>query len=721
MASPNSGSYCHRIRSLDVVTVRHLVFVIVVVTQLLSCQSAMTSSAAAVGGHVIEARRRRAADSTEWEEEWRLKVVDEEAQAKDWLAEFYGLAEQAYTEWMNAYWDFNVNVTDHNNRLLMAATERKTAFIKATFVNISRFNWQNFTDVSLYRQFEKLADIGHSVLSVKEVLRADNLRSEMQTTYSVATVCNRPADRGTNDSDKCYGLHPDMTRIVASSRDWEELVWAWQGWRDVTGRKMRKPFIEFSQLLNKAARLNGYTDNGEYWRAPFETPDLKEQIERLWSQVKPLYEQLHGYVRRRLIDSYPQYSHRFPNTGHIPAHLTGNMWAQSWTAIMDLVMPFPNQSSPDVTKELVEQGYNATAMFQLADEFFQSLGLDPMPEMFWKKSMLEKPDDGRQVVCHASAWDFYTGNDFRIKQCTDVTGEYLMTTHHEMGHVQYYLNYRHLPIVFRKGANPGFHEAIGDVMALSVNTPEHLQKIGLMKEFNETAEEDLNYLMKQALEKVAFLPFGYLIDKWRWSIFEGVTTKDTYNTDWWKLRCSIQGVSPPVERTEADFDGGSKFHIPNNTPYIRYFVSYIIQFQFQKALCQAANITAPLHRCDIYQSRAAGDLLRRSLALGASVPWPDVMQVMTGQRAMDAGPLLEYFQPLYDWLRRQNEGHDVTWDDKCPPGSYPDAASGDKAPLAYTSAAAAELPGVFVRAVACVVALRAIFVRDFWAAFASLR
>lgn len=461
-------------------------------------------------------------------------------------------------------------------------------------------------------------------------------------------------------------------------------------------KKDKSNYSEFVDLLNKAARLNGFADNGEYWRSYFEMDDLKETIEQLWRQVRPLYQQLHAYVRRKLIDAYSQHRDHFPASRHIPAHLFGNMWAHTWTNLLPLMIPFANQSSSNVTKELVEQGYNATAMFRLADEFFTSIGLDPVPPLFWQKSMLVKPDDGREVICHASAWDFMNGKDFRIKQCTDVTSEYLRTTHHEMGHVQYYLMYRHLPLSYRAGANPGFHEAVGDIISLSVDTPEHLQKIGLMKNFRDTEEADLNYLMKQALEKIAFLPFGYLIDKWRWSIFEGATTSETYNAHWWKLRCSLQGISPPVGRTNEDFDAGSKFHVPNNTPYIRYFVSFIIQFQFHKALCQAANISPrrPLHRCDIYQSREAGNLLRRMLELGSSKPWPDAMEVMTGQRNMDAGPLLEYFQPLHDWLRQQNAGHEVTWDDSCPPGSV--AGSSDR--IVGFRLVAADRCAVFMRA-----------------------
>jgi len=273
---------------------------------------------------------------------------------------------------------------------------------------------------------------------------------------------------------------------------------------------------------------------------------------------------------------------------------------------------------------------------------------------------------GRKVVCHASAWDFYNAKDVRIKQCTDITMQDLITVHHEMGHVEYYLQYKGQPVRFRRGANPGFHEAVGDVLSLSVSTPEHLKEIGLLDKVENDEESDINFLFTMALKKIAFIPFGFLIDQWRWNVFKGKTSVENYNVDWWKLRCKYQGVSSPVERGPNDFDPGAKYHVPANTPYIRYFVSYIIQFQFHEALCKEAGNTRPLHRCDIYKSKKAGTKLADMLSLGSSVPWPDAMEKITGQRKMDAAPLIKYFEPLTTWLKKQNEGQQVEWKPECP-------------------------------------------------------
>ncbi|KRT83863.1 Peptidase, partial [Oryctes borbonicus] len=350
--------------------------------------------------------------------------------------------------------------------------------------------------------------------------------------------------------------------------------------------------------------------------------------------------------------------------GPIPAHLLGNMWAQTWGNIVDITLPYPNVTSPVVTQEMLSQGYTPLKMFQTANDFFVSLNLTAMPASFWEKSILEKPSDGRELVCHASAWDFYD-NDVRIKQCTRVNEEDLYTAHHEMGHIEYFLQYSTQPVAYRQGANSGFHEAVGDVISLSVSTPKHLQKISLLNHTSLDISEALNSLYKTGLDKIVFLPFGYIMDLWRWDVFAGKTPKDNWNCKWWELRHDYQGVEPPVDRSEDDFDPAGKYHTVASVPYIRYFVSFIIQFQFHRALCLKAgdyvpnDPNKPLHNCDIYRSTEAGNALGDMLQMGASKPWPDAMEVLTGQRNMDAGGLLEYFKPLQTWLEEENNKNGV--------------------------------------------------------------
>lgn len=586
-----------------------------------------------------------------------------EADAVLWEQQYNADAEVVWYEYVEADWTYNTNLTDYNMNQSLIKGDAAAAFDNQKAAEANTFDWRNFQDPLLSREFSKIVDIGYASLPPDKYRRLNELSGEMQMIYSTATVCNRPGDT----SGRCYPLDPDLTAIMANSTDWNELVWAWQGWRDASGKKMPDMYEEFVVLLNEAAVINGYEDNGDYWRSAYESDTFRQDCENLWLQLKPLYEQVHAYVRRKLKERYP--TEPFAAEGHIPAHITGNMWAQDWSPVESLVRPFPSKPGVDVTGEMQAQGYTADRIFRLSEEFFTSLGLIAMPQPFWDKSMIEKPTD-RDVVCHASAWDFYNRVDFRIKQCTEINQDWLFTTHHEMGHVEYFLQYMNQPVQFKDGANPGFHEAIGDTMSLSVSTPEHLMAIGLLPNFVDDPEGDLNFLMQQALIKLAFIPFGYLVDQWRWDVFAGTVTRADYNSKWWDVRCKYQGVSPPVIRsTYNDFDPGAKYHIPANSPYISYFVAHILQFQFHKALCQAAGNTNPLHRCDIYQSTAAGTLIADMMKLGSSVPWPDALEAMTGSRVMDAAPLVEYFQPLMDWLQQQNAGQPIGWTEQCPPGS----------------------------------------------------
>ncbi|KAL5009469.1 hypothetical protein ScPMuIL_011774 [Solemya velum] len=590
---------------------------------------------------------------------FRIKaaITDGET-AKQWLDDINSSAAKVYYETELASWAYASNLTHENQELAVRRNMEKAALQKEVAHNASLFDYDTISDARTKRLLNKAKDIGPNALADDTKLtKLKRLQVEIEDIFATGEVC------GITSHDECLQIEPGLTQIMATSRNYSLLSDAWKGWRNSTGKQMKTKYSEYVELSNEGVRASGYNDTGEWWRNSYESANFQSDLENLLEKVHPLYEQLHFYVRRKLQALYKD--HKFPNTGHIPAHLLGNMWAQQWNNIYDLVIPYPGKESVDVTPALREQNYTVERMFKTSEEFFTSLGLLPMPQEFWNGTIMKKPV-GRDMVCHASAWDFFNGKDFRIKMCTEIKMEDLFTIHHEMGHIQYFLQYKHQPLWFRDGANAGFHEAVGDVLALSVMTPEHLNKIGLLQEVKKDAESDINFLMMQALEKVAFLPFGYLIDQWRWSVFSGETPPSKYNEKWWDLRCRLQGLSPPVERSEDDFDPGAKYHVPANVPYIRYFVSFIVQFQFHKALCQAANQTGPLHRCDIYQSKEAGKRLGDMLKLGSSVPWPVALENVTGQPHMDAAPLLEYFQPLTDWLKQQNSGAIVGWSKNCP-------------------------------------------------------
>ena len=449
-----------------------------------------------------------------------------------------------------------------------------------------------------------------------------------------------------------------LKAVLEKSRDYDELLEAWKGWHDAA-RPLRADYTRFTELANEGARTLGYKDLGAMWRSGYDMPadDFTKEAARLYGQVEPLYKELHCYARGKLAAKYG--ADKVPAGKPVPAHLFGNMWAQQWDAVYDLLEPYPGVSSLDVDSALVAQGYDAVKMTKSAETFYKSIAFPALPATFWERSMLTQPRD-RDVQCHASAWHMDGKEDVRIKQCIRPTYEELRTIYHELGHIYYYLWYKDQPYVFQNGAHDGFHEAVGDTVNLSM-TPAYLAKIGLVPEAKTSREAVINQQMKMALEKIAFLPFGKLIDEWRWQVFSGQVTPANYNAAWWKLREQYQGVTAPVARTEADFDPGAKYHIPGNTPYTRYFLSFIIQFQFHKALCDAAGFKGPLSECSVYGNEEAGRKFGAMLAKGASQPWQDTLQELTGTREMDASAILDYFAPLRGWLKEQNKGQQCGW------------------------------------------------------------
>ena len=462
---------------------------------------------------------------------------------------------------------------------------------------------------------------------------------------------------GADGKAKCRDLL-ELSETMAKSHKWDELLEAWTGWHTIS-REMRPLYQRFVELANEGAKEIGFANTGDLWRSGYDMSpaDFEKETDRLWSEVKPLYDDLHCKVRTELVKTYGK--DKVKPTGPIPAHLLGNMWAQEWGNVYPLVEPYKGQSSLDVEAGLKAKGYDEIKMVKLGEAFFTSMGLDPLPASFWERSQFKKPRD-REVVCHASAWDVMYDNDLRIKMCVKINEEDLTTIHHELGHDYYFHSYYKLPILFQQGANDGFHEAIGDAITLSI-TPGYLKQLGLISAVPTDQKGLINVQMKNALEKVAFLPFGKLIDQWRWDVFSGKTKPADYNAAWWALRKKYQGVEAPVARTEADFDPGAKYHIPANVPYTRYFLARILQFQFHRALCQAAGFKGPLHECSVYGNKAAGEKLRAMLALGASKPWPEALEAITGSTKLDASALLEYFQPLQAWLKEQNKGQQCGW------------------------------------------------------------
>lgn len=573
-----------------------------------------------------------------------------EETAQEFVARINAEMAELRRETAAAFWVQATYITEDTSLLAARASEKLLAFASRAVQESMRYDLHDL-DPDTARQLQLLRQGTSMPAPDDPAKRAElaTIATGMEGMYGSAKYC--PA------AGECLG-ETDIIRLMEQSRDYDELLDAWRGWHD-TARPLQPMYQRFAELANEGAREIGFGDLGELWRSGYDMPPaaFEAEIERLWSQVEPLYEQLHCHVREKLADHYGE--DLVARDGPIPAHLLGNIWAQEWGNIYELIEPVPGVAQFDVSEALRAQDWDAVKMTRTAENFFVSLGMRPLPESFWERSLLTKPRD-RDVVCHPSAWPLDGDEDVRIKQCVEPTMQHLTTLHHELGHIYYYLLYKHLPPIYQDGAHDGFHEGIGDTLELSM-TPAYLRELGLVGELEQGAEATLNLQMKLALDKIAFLPFGLLVDQWRWDVFAGRTKPEDYNAAWWALRTQYQGIAPAIARDGADFDAGAKYHVPGNTPYTRYFLARILQFQFHRSLCEAAGHAGPLHECSIYGNEEAGRRLTAMLELGASRPWPEALELLTGSREMDASAIIDYFQPLMDWLKVRNEGRSCGW------------------------------------------------------------
>ncbi len=560
-----------------------------------------------------------------------------------------------------AEWIKSTYITDDTERNAAALNEDVMAYVTQATKDARRFKGLKL-DADTERQL-LLLRLSTALPAPSDAAKRAQLAAtaaKLEGLYGKGKHCKK--DKAGKEVCRDIQQLSDVLARIADKKkpaSYDELLDAWTGWHD-TSKEMRPLYETLASLSNEGAKEFGAPDLGDLWRQAYDMPpaEFEKETDRLWNQVKPLYDDLHCYVRGRLSKKFG--ADKVSTNGPIPAHLLGNMWAQEWANVYPLVEPYAGQPSLDVTKKLQQQKYDAKKLVKLGESFFTSLGMDPLPETFWERSQFTKPKD-RDVVCHASAWDVTFANDLRIKMCIKVDEEDLITVHHELGHDYYFQNYYTKPVLFQQGANDGFHEAIGDALTLSI-TPEYLQSLKLLDALPKDEKGLINVQLKDSLEKIAFLPFGRMIDQWRWDVFSGKVKPADYNKHWWALRLKYQGIAAPGgPRGEEFFDPGAKYHIPANVPYMRYFLARILQFQFHRAMCAAAGHTGPLHTCSVYGNKAAGAKLKAMLAMGASKPWPDALEALTGQRQMDASAIIDYFAPLQAWLKEQNKGQTCGW------------------------------------------------------------
>lgn len=618
-----------------------------IVLALSACQSEVTESnpLKANGITVTDAEKFVAEAETE------LLKLNLDAQAAQWVAETY--------------------ITQESEKLAATANEKITAKSVELANESKKFIGMQLPPETA-RKLEKirLALVMPAPSDAQKTAELSRINTSLNSQYGSGKYC-----KTTDGKQQCLNLGQLDDIISNQESSPAARLDAWAGWHSIAPA-MRKDYARVVEIANEGARELGYTDTGALWRSKYDMPanDFAAELDRLWGQVEPLYKALHCHVRAKLNEKFGD--DVVANKGPIPAHMLGNMWAQQWGNVYEFVKPSTGPSSYNLD-DLVQKKYgNATTltvnnvaeldpktlpegkMVLAGEDFFSSLGFAPLPETFWQRSQFLLPRD-RDVVCHASAWDLDNQDDIRIKMCIKMNAEDFVTIHHELGHNYYQRAYKHQPFLFMDSANDGFHEAIGDTIALGI-TPKYLVQIGLLDK-EPDASQDVALLLRQAMDKVAFLPFGLLVDQWRWKVFSGEFAEAQYNEGWWQLREKYQGVKAPMERTADAFDPGAKYHVPGGVPYSRYFLAHILQFQFYRDMCKTAGHQGPLHRCTFYGNKEVGERLNKMLEMGASKPWQEALEAMTGQREMDASAVEEYFAPLKTWLDEQNASRQCGW------------------------------------------------------------
>ena len=568
------------------------------------------------------------------------------AEAEKTMAEAW--VDAARISWVNATY-----ITDDTDALVAASDARMTEMAVGYAIDAARYAKAPGLTAEEKRKLDMMR--GGITIPAPTTEGAAKQLSELTTSLS----SRYGKGMGTRGGQPINGS--DIEEAMGTSRDPAELKEMWTSWNDNVGAPAREEYRQMVEIANKGAQELGFADVGAMWRAGYDMPadDFAALTDRMWGEVKPLYDALHCYTRAKLNEKYGDEVQ--PATGPIRADLLGNMWAQQWGTIYDVVAPEgAGDLGYDIGDLLQKRGDDPVKMVKIGEGFYSSLGFEPLPETFWQRSQIVKPRD-RDVICHASAWDIDSKDDIRIKMCTKVNSDDFVTIHHELGHNYYQRAYKEQSPLHQSGANDGFHEAIGDFVALSI-TPDYLVKIGLLDKAQvPSADKDIGLLLRQAMDKIAFLPFGLLIDKWRWGVFDGSIGPDQYQHGWDALRLQYQGIVPPVARDETRFDAGAKYHIPGNTPYTRYFLARLLQFQFYEAACKQAGWKGPLHRCSFYGNKKVGEKLNAMLEMGASKPWPDALEAFTGKREMSGKALVRYFAPLKTWLDKQNQGKQCGW------------------------------------------------------------
>ncbi len=550
-----------------------------------------------------------------------------------------------------AQWVNQTNLNEDTNWLAARASERFTA-VQMNLARTAATYRSRDIDPIIARKLALLAVAVRSPAppSSDQAGQWADLRTRLVARYNQQRVV---------DGERMLGSYGEVRHAMETTRDPEALLHLWHEWHAV-GHDLEDDYARYVALSRQGAQSLGFHDVGELWRSVYDMSptEMAADTERLWAEIRPLYAALHCHTRAALSKAYGA-GVQAP-AGPIRIELTRNPMGMYWVGAYDLLatgLPTPGY---DLDHLLESHPSSGEALAHYADRFWTSTGLPAMPASFWTRSLFDKPSD-RTVACSGSAAIVGDPTDVRLKMCVGNNALDFSTVHHEVGHAVYALAYQEQPYLFRGAANDAFHEAVADLGALSI-TPAYLQAIGIITPAEALgADQDLGLLLRMALQRVTFLPFSLIVDRWRWQVYAGAVPPAQYDATWWSLVAQYQGLMPGETRPEGSFDIAALPHITSDISYIRYFYAYLIEFQLFKAACDAAGWTGPLHRCSLYGNAAAGAHLRPMLAMGASRPGADALEAGTGARRVSAEGLLAYFAPLRAYLDAQNQERQCGW------------------------------------------------------------
>ncbi len=441
----------------------------------------------------------------------------------------------------------------------------------------------------------------------------------------------------------------EIDALLRTSNDLDERLAVWEASKEV-GPALKPGLLKLRDLRNQTVQALGYDDFFTYQVSDYgmSTFDMLTLTEQMVTQLRPLYREIHTWVRYELADRY-----HAPVPQLIPAHWLPNRWAQDWGALVTV-------EGLDVTAALGER--SPEWIVRQGEAFYKSLGFDPLPESFYERSSLYPLPPGADYKknTHASAWHMDLGSDMRSLMSVETNREWWETTLHELGHIYYYQSYtrREVPLMLRGGANRAYHEGIGSLMGLASLQRSFLVNQGLAPEDAEV--DQVAQLLQEALNYVVFIPFSAgAMTRFEHALYVEDLSPDRFNAKWWELVRLYQGVAPPAPRGEFYADALTKTHI-NNDPgqYYDYALSNALLFQLHNHIAQNILGQDP-HDTDYWGSEEVGKFLYELMAPGASRPWREVLQETTGQQ-LNAQAMIEYFQPLYEWLVQQNRGREHT-------------------------------------------------------------